>query len=228
VIKQVYRELEDCPVYSHNPLRTAEAVVQLEDAGDAAKKAELVLRQAHAEADRLLADANNRAISIAQEAYQKGWEKGEEEARQSLLKEQEKVYESSRLVLQQVEAVREKLYQETEAELLQLAIDIAEKLVCRQLDIQPDTVVDIAKLACTQARECKQIMIFARPEQVETLQARQGEIAAQLYNTQRLSIIADPAIEWGGCRVETEQGYIDANISTMLKQLEAVLKGEAS
>jgi flagellar assembly protein FliH len=225
VIKQVSSELEDCPVYArigfkgegyekHSPLKLESLK----------READLILINARSEAENLLQETNNRISIIEQETYERGYKKGEQDARHTAKRAQAEFHESTRKVLQQVEEIREKIYRDTENELVQLAVDIAEKLVCRQLDINPETVVDIAKAACMQAKDCKQVIIYVEPAQIENIKARQAEIASQLYTTKRLKIIADSNIKSGGCRIETEQGYIDATVATMLKQLETVIR----
>lgn len=225
VIKQVSSEMEDCPVYARIGFRGEghERYLRLE-LESLQKEADVILINARSKADNLLQETNSRISIIEQETYENGYRKGEQDARHTAKRAQDEFCASTQKVLQQLEGLREKIYQDTEAELVQLAIDIAEKLVCRQLDINPDTIVDIAKAACIQAKECKQVIIYVEPQQIENIKARQAEIASQLYRTKRVTIIADSNIGSGGCRIETETGYIDATIATMLEQLAVVIK----
>jgi len=190
-------------------------------------EADLILEQARFKAEKVLAEANHRLIAIERDAYERGHEKGEEDAMQAHKKAQEDFHQSTQEVLQQVNELRQKIYKYTEVEILALSIDIAEKLVFRQLEIKPETIVDIARAACLQAKECEMVIIYAAPEQVETLKAKQDEFSTQLYRSKRLEFIADPTIKSGGCRIETEQGYIDATIKTMLKQLNSLIMEKA-
>jgi len=191
---------------------------------EVSKEAELILEKARNEAEKLLAATNDRIQNAERDAYQKGYKKGEEEAWQAQKEAQEDYYQSTRQVLQEVNELRQKIYKYTEVEILALSIDIAEKLVCRQLELKPETIVDIARAACIQAKECEMVIIYVAPEQVETLRSRNDEFSSQLYRNKRLEFIADPTIKSGGCRIETEQGYIDATIETMLKQLNTIIR----
>jgi flagellar assembly protein FliH len=238
VIKQVGSEMEDWPIHprfcftaeeeteKYYPVKdyTQEADVILKNAHS---EAEELLKSAHSEAEKLLTDTKNTILSIEQEAYNKGFEQGEQDARLVNQKARDDFYTSTREVLQQIKEIREKMYRDTEKELVELAVDIAEKLVFRQLELDPGTVIDIAKAACTQAKECELVIIYIKPDQFESIKARKDEVISQLYKTKRFEFVADPTIESGGCRIETEQGYIDATIETMLKHLNTIIKGKA-
>lgn len=230
VIKQVGSEMESWPIQARTDYARQGVDLEAEKyfpSPDVTKEAELILEKARYQAEKLLAETNDRIIPIERDAYEKGHKKGEEDAWQVQKKAQEDFHQSTQEVLKQVNELRQKIYKYTEVEILALSIDIAEKLVFRQLEIKPETIVDIARAACLQAKECEMVIIYAAPEQVETLQAKQDEFSAQLYRSKRLEFIADPTIKTGGCRIETEQGYIDATIETMLKQLNAVIREKA-
>jgi len=228
VIKQVSREMENRAIHAKISF-AQQAAMDLEEEinitnTEVSKEAELILEKARNEAEKLLAATNDRIQNAERDAYQKGYKKGEEEAWQAQKEAQEDYYQSTRQVLQEVNELRQKIYKYTEVEILALSIDIAEKLVCRQLELKPETIVDIARAACIQAKECEMVIIYVAPEQVETLRSRNDEFSSQLYRNKRLEFIADPTIKSGGCRIETEQGYIDATIETMLKQLNTIIR----
>ena len=232
VIKQVGSEMENWPIHARRSL----ACQQVNDpeadkyfpVSDLSKEAEIILEKSRYEAEKLLAETNDRILQIEREAYEKGFREGEKDARQTHQKAQEDFNQSTRQILQEVNKLRQQVYKCTEVEILALSIDIAEKLVCCQLELKPETIVDIARAACIQAKECEMIIIYAAPGQIESLKAKQDEFGSQLYRSKRLEFIADPTIKSGGCRIETEQGYIDATIETMIRQLNATIMEKSS
>lgn len=227
VIKQVDGPMEDWLVPSKIDYEDREQeVAEISSIEERKQLADDILANSRIEAKKLLDDTNKRVRALEQEAYEKGYKKGEEEACQSHAKAREEFYASTKKVLQEVENIREQIYKDTEEELLELAINIAQKLACSQLALKPETIADIAKEACSQVKECEMVIVYVPPEQLEIISARQEEIAAQLFRTRKLKIIADPNITLGGCRIETEQGYVDATIETMLEQLNRVLRNK--
>jgi flagellar assembly protein FliH len=226
VIKRVASDLENHSVYPRIGLRVEEEKKPMPDQLEIVKKeANNILINARSQAASLLEETKNKIITIEQETYTKGHEKGEQDALLARNEAQAKFRASTSKILKELEEIRENIYRDTEEEIVKLAVAIAEKIVGRQLDLNPATILDIAMAACSQAKDCKQVIIYVAPEHVEIMRASQDSLAAQLYKTNRLTIISDINIKSGGCRVETEQGCIDATVTTMFKQLEAVTKG---
>ncbi|MBZ4686937.1 MAG: flagellar assembly protein FliH [Clostridia bacterium] len=225
VIKQVYDVLEKTAVHTRN-------VVLEENVEDhtlikkAKHEADEILKKARLEADKLLEKTQSTISSLEQKAYEEGYEKGYQDGWQSVKKEAEKIYESASEVLRQAEEIKKKIYSETEEELIDLAIDMAEKLVCRQLDLVPETIVDIARAACQQKRESQKFVIYVNPSHLEILRTRKQDIISELDSPANIQIIADSNLEPAGCRVETEQGYIDGTLQTMLEKLGLAIKDD--
>ena len=232
VIKQVSYELENCSVHPRmkisenlheitSDLPPSLEIVKLEGIHN---EAESVLKNAQEKASRLLQQTQEKIAALEKEAYARGYHQGEKDAWESWEKAREDFRITTISILDELEKLKDDLYRETEADLIDLAVKMAEKLVCRQLDIQPDTIVDIVKEACHQARDCKEVVLYVPARQLENIIAKQGEIDAQLYKTKHFAIRTDPNIKYCGCRIETEQGYIDASVETMAGQLRKLFK----
>lgn len=189
-------------------------------------EAEQVLARARSEADQLLDKTNQRISELERSGYEEGWQRGKQEGLQEYRQLIGEYHHHSQERLKQINEIHRRIYEESEQEMVDLAVQIAQKLVCRQLELDPGTVVDIVRTACAQARECERVIIYTAPAQLDSLKKRRAEIEAQLYRAHKIEFIADPAIEWGGCRLETEQGYIDATIETMMEQIKSVIRGQ--
>lgn len=227
VIKRVDGDMETWPVQVRTTLVQAkeeEPAVMVVD--HLAPDTDLILIQARNQAEKLLNDTYQRIDELEQAAYEKGYNHGQQEAMQVYQQAVEDYHRTSREQLRLINELHQRIYEDSEQEIVVLAVQIAQKLVCRQLEIDPETVVDIARAACLQARECERVIVYAAPAQIEGLKNRKEEIETQLYRAQKLEFIADPSIVLGGCRIETEQGYIDATIDTMLEQIKAVIRDE--
>lgn len=228
VIKRVSNELETRAVQVRSDLAPVLGPVQVTDDLTAGlpDAAEQLLARAQSEADQLLLETNRRISALERSGYEEGWHQGRQEGLQEYQQLITEYHRQSQERLGQINEIHQRIYEESEQELVGLAVQIAQKLVCRQLDLDPGTVVDIVRTACQQARECERVIIYTAPAQLESLKSRREEIENQLYRAQKIDFIADPAIELGGCRLETEHGYIDATIDTMLEQIKSVLRGQ--
>jgi flagellar biosynthesis/type III secretory pathway protein FliH len=173
-----------------------------------------------------LQQTRRKIAVLEKEAYARGYQQGEQDAGESWTKPGKIFALSPPTFCYELEKLRDSLYRDTETDLIGLAVKMAEKLVCRQLDIHPDTIIDMIKEAINQARDCKEVVLYVPALQLESIIAKQGEIDAQLYKTKHFAIRSDPNIKCFGCRIETEQGYIDANLETMAEQLRKIFMDE--
>ncbi len=227
VIKRVDGEMEPwavrvrttlAPVLTEEPVRVIEVIPH---------EAERLLDQARNKADIMMDETNQRISQLEHDAYEKGYNSGKS---QGLQEYQQMIAEYHRLSqdrLGQINQLHQRIYEQTEREIVDLAVQIANKLVCRQLELDPETVVDIVRAACLQAKECEVVIIYAAPAQLDSLKNHKEEIEAQLFRAQKIEFVADPTIACGGCRLETEQGYIDATIDSMTEQIRLLVRGDA-
>ncbi len=227
VIKRVDGEMEPWAVR----VRTTLAPVLAEEPAGVTEEmlpeAERLLAQARLKADTLMDDTNQRISQLEQAAYEEGYNRGQQQGLQEYQQAIADYHRFSQDRLGQINRLHQQIYDQSESELVDLAVHIAQKLVCRQLELDPGTVVDIARSACLQAKDCEVVIIYAAPAQLDSLKSRKEEIEAQLFRAQKIEFVADPTIVWGGCRLETEQGYIDATIDSMTEQIRLLIRGEA-
>lgn len=229
VIKQVSRKLEHFSIYPNTGSMTEEKLPAAELFGPGAvdiyDEAEQIIAKARFEAESILREASGQAEAIRQEAYTQGQRQGAEEAARLGQADRAEFYAAAGKILQELAVIKENIYGDMEKELVALAIAMAEKMVSRQLDISPETIVDITAAALNQARDCKQVILYIPAGQAQIIKSRQEEIGAVLYQAEHFSIVADAKIEPGGCRIETEKGYIDACRETMLDKLNKIAGG---
>lgn len=238
IIKQVDYELESCPVCPKLGRASSQEPAFL----DAIKiEAQTILSNAKAQAESMLKQAADQIALTQKEAcetgYKEGYEagykdafqQGQEDIKQIREKAEADFNELIQQVLDQYNHLKEihsTIYQEAEAELMNLSVNIAEKLVCCQLNINGDTIINIVKAACDQVRDCKEIILHVPVEQLEIIKSRHNEIQERLYRIEHLAISPDPDLKPGECFIETEQGYIDARSATMAEQLKIIIKGD--
>lgn len=99
-----------------------------------------------------------------------------------------------------------------EAELVRLAVAIAEKIVRRQLTLTPAAVADIAADCLTWARGRSSVTVRVHPDDVELVTERLPGVTVR----------ADDSIARGGCTLDTEVGRVDGRLES---QLAAIARG---
>jgi flagellar assembly protein FliH len=173
---------------------------------EAEQQANATTAKAKQEADRIIQEAKEEAERLKVQAEQQGYQ----DALQQVQKEANQIRLQAQQVLQQAEQVREETFATMEQEIISLAVEIAEKLLSTQLQLNPDIVVEVAKEALHLVKDREQVTIYVNPEDIGAYIGRKPELVQMLSDRARLSIIADAKVEPGGCLVQTEQGIVDA------------------
>lgn len=113
---------------------------------------------------------------------------------------------------------------EVSRQILPIAIKAARKIVGRQLDLHPDTIIDIVRQALAPITENKHIILYVNKQDREHLEARKPELAALLPQIESFSVQESNDIEPGGCRIWTESGFLNVELETQWRVLEKALK----
>ncbi len=199
-----------------------------------------VLARARAEADEIIMRAREEAEAIAarvkEEAYAEGLarglaegkERGYREGMDRAVEEAARLREEALLALRGAEEARRRLLLEIEREVVDLAVEIAEKVLCKELEQDRDAVLVVAREALSLVAGRKSAYLFVNPQDLPAAEGARGELAALLGPKALVEVIADPAVERGGLRVETERGDVDATLSARWKEILAALKPPGS
>jgi flagellar assembly protein FliH len=193
--------------------------------GAASRTPAEVLASARAEAEAILAAARNEAGQIREKARQEGFAEGHRQGLEAARRETEELRLQARRMLAEAEAVRRENLEGLTGEVIDLALDIAARVVARQITVDRETVLAIAREALQLVKDRERINLFAHPSEVPLLRERQQELLALLPERAVLSIVPDPQVRPGECRVETERGVVDAGLAARFEAVARALKG---
>jgi len=201
--------------------------------------AKSILRRAQHRAEQLLAAAQAEGETIKQEAraeglaeghrdgMAQGLEQGHQAGRQAALNDHraqlQQAMQSLTSALTSIHASRADLEATALAEVVRLAIAIAERVTKRQGLIDPSVLTANLAEAMKLTVQCTDVRIAIHPEQRATLDAALPQLKMQWPNLSHVQVIDDPSLEPGGCRVFTEEGQIDADLSGQLDRIVAEL-----
>lgn len=153
-----------------------------------------------------------------QQGYQEGYRQGMEETRQ-LQRQQAAEFVS---LMESLNEPFKNLDGEVEKQLVDLAIAIASHLVRRELKLDPGEVIAVVRAAVNVLPVAAQkITLHLHP-----LDA--GLVKTSLALTDAItswSIIEDPLMTQGGCKVATDVSYVDATVEKRLAQVIAMVLG---
>ncbi len=171
-----------------------------------------IVARARQEASRLRKEARatrEQAVVEKQAERERGYNQGLQEGLEQL---SEKIMEA--------ELSKEKALNDAEPQIIRMVMDIAEKVIGRE--VSEGAIVDVVKKAITQAVGRK-IVVRIHPMDMPILKEREKDLARVLDQTQSVAIKEDEQIPPGGCVVETEMGAVDARLETQLAAIKKAL-----
>ncbi len=173
------------------------------------------------------------ADGIKESAYQAGYAEGKEDAARELqimLESQASLYKALENSLQELASLKNAILNQAESNIIQLVISLATKLMCREFQQHPDTIVAVAKQAIKVAKAGEDITIRIHPDNYTTLEQHVGELKQSLEDIGRdsvsIRIEAAPELTPGGCTVETDTNLIDMSLEQRMESLFSMLDAE--
>ena len=112
---------------------------------------------------------------------------------------------------------------DAESDILDLACKVAAKIIGRDLERDPDLLIEICATATEHARAAKAMILRVNPKDGALLREKKPKLMEQIGRTLELAIRDDADVEIGGCIIQTEFGTIDAQLKTQFEMLRAVL-----
>jgi flagellar biosynthesis/type III secretory pathway protein FliH len=125
-----------------------------------------------------------------------------------------------------VEAARRDLIRRLEATVPELAVAIAERVLRRELSVDPSRLADVIRDAMPAVLPAASIHVRLHPDDLATLERHRGRLE-DVIGASALSLDASPEVGRGGCVIETESAILPAGIPQQLERALALLKGEA-
>ncbi len=167
--------------------------------------------------------------AIKAEAWREGFQLGYDEGLRLAAEEQHDAGTRLSALLQGVASDTEVLVRGLEAQVVELALAIAEKVIAREARIDPEIILSVVRSALSEVHDATELRIRANPDDVPLLETRWQEMLPRSV-AERSELIADDLVERGGVLVETRIGYADSQLKTRMNQVvstfQAILDGE--
>lgn len=114
-----------------------------------------------------------------------------------------------------------KIRHETLQAVLPLALQAAKKIVAKELETHPETIVDIVLATLAPVTNHRKIKIFVCKSDRELVEKEKTKIREMLEQVESLTVQDRQDISPGGCIIETEAGIINATIENQWRALES-------
>lgn len=181
-----------------------------------------VLQAARDEAAQIVANAEAQSAAIEQAAR----DRARAEVRAELEIESQTqiadLREQLAATIAEISNVKETVAAQAETELVELALEIAKKIVGREVTFDREIAFTLVKVSLSRLQTHAAARVHLHPEDFAFVQAQRE----RLNYHGALEIIEDRSIDLGGCLVKTETGDIDARIDSQFEEIAHGLLGK--
>ncbi len=188
-------------------------------------EAEMLIRDAEARALDLISAAHGGAAEVTQAARADGIEAGRIEGREQIDAEMAEMIATLRELVESARDQRRTFIEGAEPEILKLAVDIAERILHREVALDENAVVEIARNALTRVITRERITVRVNPADAAALR-RHREALLTDGDADHARIVEDQRVDRGGVVIETDAGTVDAKIATQLREARRLLHVE--
>jgi len=176
----------------------------------AAKKAPVVL----AEPEAPVIDVAKLERAAFDSGFLQGQKSGKELAEHKLDAAMRKYSEA----LQEISSLKSVLRTQVEREVVKLAVEVAKKIVYREIHIDPAIIQTLIRVALSHVAEKSSVTIYLSPVDYSYLIKQRPELAQS--EGRDMTFLSDNSIAQGGCLIQTECGDIDARIEEKFREVE--------
>jgi flagellar assembly protein FliH len=147
--------------------------------------------------------------------YEEGYAAGLAAAEASMAASVERLARLADTILEQHAG----FYRAAERQVVDLALQIAQKVVEREVENMPDLAINVIRAALDEMDARTAVRVRVNPDDQELLRRRWSQVVPSGIDPGRIELQADERIQAGGAVIETTQGQVDAQLETKLAQL---------
>jgi flagellar biosynthesis/type III secretory pathway protein FliH len=191
---------------------------------DPAEEARLLIAEARSTARQMLAQARDAIAAERAQAVQQGYDEGYAAGAAEADAETAGLVETCEKIGIHVMEERERVLSENEADLVELSISIARRIVNAAIDVDETLVVEACRGAMRKAFQRGSMQVLANPADLALLRAAGPALAAELGGVDHLDFVEERRLDRGSVIVRTPAGEIDATIQGKADKIEQALR----
>lgn len=177
--------------------------------------------QAESEAEQIISRARAMAVAIEKEARENSSRIVAAEVEKEIRRTVDPWHEQLSDTLAEVGRLREAIAARAERELVRLAIEIAKKVVHREVTIDNEIVMTLARIGISRMQNRVAATIHLHPDDFAYVTTHRETLDAG----HALELMEDRSIGRGGCLVQTEMGDVDTRIEQQFAEIERAFLG---
>lgn len=194
----------------HKAKQEAKAIS--EEAQKALAASKKKLEEAEERAREIIDQAEFDADNIKKQVYK--------DAVQAISQENSLLRDQAKQLFNELFHIKREALLEAHKQIIKIALDLAEKIIRYQANIDPNIlktqVVEAIKKATSDA---ERVQVFVNPQDLQKLEEMIPEVERLFPAGVDMVALANESVDIGSCMIETKSGQLDARFSTQLTTL---------
>jgi flagellar biosynthesis/type III secretory pathway protein FliH len=186
------------------------------------------LEQAARTARRLVAAAEAEADRVREVARAAGHAEGLAAGRAESLAQLTPSISAGVSALDAVRALEADTTERVESHAVELALQIAERVVAGTIAASPERLLDVVRGALRTIIERERVILLVHPEDLDLMRDGVAEVTGALGGIEHLEVQEERRVARGGAIVRTSLGEVDARIETKLERVRSAIEKELS
>ena len=167
------------------------------------------------------AEQQARLAALEREAFAKGYQQGERAGAEAAAQRGEAILRRLAQTIEELTTLRAEMIHQTERQMVQLALAIARRIVHREVSLNQDLLIAMARVALDRLGDSAQVTVKLNPEEF----AATGAARVAQLGSAHVTVVSDSRVPRGGCRVESALGTMDAGVDAQLQEIAYALLG---
>lgn len=233
-------KIRQFPTFQHEEHHsTVSETVIHEQLKQANAQADLIVTQAHEQAEAILLDVHQAKEKweveekpmYIEQAQKEGYQQGIEDGMQQGYHEMSESIAYAQEIIDLAKREYGIKLEAAEPVILELAIKVAEKIIGLELTEDNLTFLSIVKRAIKEARESREVQLHVHPIQYPFILSQKEELLSIFPKNTDFYIYPNDDLLESSCIIESENGRIDASVDSQLQEIKVklieLLEGES-
>lgn len=178
-----------------------------------------IIEEANFEAQKIIEQANRDKDELMEHAAQQGYQEGYNIGYNEGLNQAEEQIQQAAELKSHLDSRSRQMYKEAEKEIMQMVVDIAEKVVGEELAQNPAAILAIIKQAIAKCAFKDKLVIRVSEQDFDYVSSNKDRISMLAEGINDLEIACDKALDKGSCIVETPSGEVNAGIRVQIHEV---------
>ncbi|MBF0302471.1 MAG: hypothetical protein HQK73_05480 [Desulfamplus sp.] len=160
-----------------------------------------------------------------QDGYDAGFQKGEEDGKLVGDAKALEIITSLEDILHKAEQSWQNSIRTHESKILSMICKIAEKIVFAKVELDEGIVKESILNALATMPEPEDIVLNISPDDYDYVEMIKDDFFAGVKSLKSVSVISNPSVARGGCKIESSKGNVETDIKTRLEQVFTSIMG---